>query len=84
MKALRPNSGVLSHRDMPCGLACVIVCAVAMGMLPGCADPLFGPNKPRSQYDRFDAIRDQHAVPYVFDEFGQRRPNIRGRLLNVE
>ena len=30
---------------------------------------------------RFDAIRDQRAPSYVYDEFGSRRPNIRQRLL---
>lgn len=61
---------------------------VAMGLLlaggvGGCADPLFSPDEPRSQYDRNDALRGQHAPPYVFDQYGARKPNIRQRLLTV-
>lgn len=50
----------------------------------GCETPVLVPNEPRSQYDRFDAIRDQRAPSYVYDEFGTRRPNIRQRLLTGE
>ena len=50
----------------------------------GCEKPLFSPDEPRSQYDRFDAIRDQRAPTYIYDEFGERRPNIRQRLLTSE
>lgn len=46
----------------------------------GCEKVLFAPDEPRSQYDRFDAVRDQRAPSYVMDEFGKRRPNIRARL----
>lgn len=52
-------------------------------MLSGCADPLFSPDEPRSQYDRNDALRGQHAPPYLYDQYGYRKPNIRQRLLNV-
>lgn len=50
----------------------------------GCKKALFGPDEARSQFDRYDAVRDKRAEPYVFDEFGQRRPNIRSRLLTRE
>ena len=52
--------------------------------LSGCADPLLTPDEPRSQFDRYDAIRDQRAPSYVDDEFGRKRPNLRGRLLTGE
>ncbi|MFZ4575322.1 MAG: hypothetical protein ACOYN0_13050 [Phycisphaerales bacterium] len=57
-----------------------VVCLTAAGMF-GCQEPLFTPDQSRSQYDRFDAVRDRRAPSYVFDEFGNRRPNIRGRLV---
>jgi hypothetical protein len=50
----------------------------------GCADPLLAPDEPRSQYDRYDAARDQRAASTYFDEFGYSRPNLRGRLLPRE
>ncbi len=59
-----------------------LVCAG--GGLGGCYEPLFSPEQSRSQYDRFDAVRDRRAPSYVFDEFGNRRPNIRGRLVVPE
>ena len=50
----------------------------------GCSKPLFDPTQPRSQYDRYDRIRGQFAPQYVEDEFGQRHPNLRGRLGRVD
>ncbi len=57
--------------------------AIALiALLPGaCAEPLLTPDEPRSQYDRTDAVRDRRAPSYVMDEFGSRRPNLRGRLV---
>ena len=50
----------------------------------GCTTPLLTPNEERSQYDRFDTIRAQRAPTFIEDEFGRRRPNLRGRLLGRE
>lgn len=55
-----------------------------LSLLPGCREPLLTPDEPRSQYDRFDAVRDRRAPSYVFDEFGRRKPNIRARLVTGE
>lgn len=46
----------------------------------GCTEPLFSENQPRTQYDRYDQIRGQHVPQYTEDEFGQRHPNLQGRL----
>lgn len=59
----------------------LLALAVLVAMVTGCSEPLLVPNEERSQYDRFDAVRNQRAAPYLQDEFGQRRPNLRGRLL---
>ena len=50
----------------------------------GCEDQLFPVAEPRSQFDRFDAVRDKRPQQYVEDEFGNRKPNLRGRLLTTE
>jgi hypothetical protein len=50
----------------------------------GCSDPLLTPDEPRSQYDRLDMVRGRRAPTYVYDEYGTRKPNIRGRLVNPE
>jgi hypothetical protein len=72
-------------------IARVMVCAGLLGvgagvvgMTAGCQRALFPPDAPRSQYDRIDTIRDRRPPAYFFDEFGTRRPNLRGRLLNGE
>lgn len=50
----------------------------------GCNKPLLTPNEERSQYDRYDAIRGQRTSAYKYDEFGARRPNLSGRLLEKD
>jgi hypothetical protein len=47
----------------------------------GCGEPLLAENEPRSQYDRYDALRGQRPPAFVTDEFGLDKPNLRGRLL---
>ncbi|MBL8875945.1 MAG: hypothetical protein JNM86_09145 [Phycisphaerae bacterium] len=58
--------------------------ACLTGALAGCQSPLLSPDEPRSQYDRYDAVRDQRAATTYTDEFGYKRPNLRGRLLPKE
>lgn len=64
-----------------------IVGAMGCGALAGggCkSKPLLSPDYERSQFDRYDRVRDQYASQYVFDEFGRRRPNLSGRLMPRE
>jgi hypothetical protein len=69
-----------------CPSACLLGVAVLVALTPlaGCKKPLLTPNEERSQYDRYDAIRGQRTSAYNYDEFGTRRPNLRGRLLSKE
>ncbi len=76
-RGLRVLSGL---RGLVLAQSLCAAAAVCIGA-GGCEKPVFTPDEPRSQYDRFDAIRDQRAPSYVFDEFGARRPNVRQRLL---
>jgi len=46
----------------------------------GCVKPLFDPNEDRTQYDRYDRARGEHANQYVEDALGRRTPNLRERL----
>ena len=50
----------------------------------GCQEQLFPKDEPRSQYDRFDTVRDRHPPDRVDNAFGEKKANLRGRLLNVE
>ena len=55
--------------------------AAMVWSLGGCQKTLFTQNDERSQFDRHDAARGRLVQPYRFDEFGQQKPNLRGRLL---
>lgn len=61
----------------PCAFALLFAGAL---FLIGCQQPLFMPTDQRSQYDRYDRVRDHYAEPFTEDEFGRREPNLRGRL----
>ena len=55
--------------------------AIVMGMAAsGCGKPLLSSQDQRSQYDRYDRVRNKYAPQYVMDEFGREQPNLRGRL----
>lgn len=64
--------------------AVLVVATCGMATLSGCVDPLLSPNEPRSQYSRYDLVRGRFAPQYVEDEFGRRKPNLRGRLILPE
>lgn len=72
LKILRSGAKILS------------VACLGVASLTGCQRNVFPENEPRSQYDRFDTVRDQRAQQFVYDEYGYRKPNLRGRLLSVE
>jgi hypothetical protein len=70
------------ERGMRMCAAAALVGAVAW--LAGCQEPLLAPTDERTPYDRYDAIRNQAADQYVFDEYGRRRPNLQERLMPRE
>jgi len=47
----------------------------------GCVKTIYRRGDPRTQYDRYDASRNQFAPDYIEDEYGRLEPNLRGRLL---
>ncbi|MEZ6209960.1 MAG: hypothetical protein R3B46_01760 [Phycisphaerales bacterium] len=49
-------------------------------MSAGCSKALLSPRDERTQYDRYDVARGQYEPQYIEDEFGRRKPNLRGRL----
>lgn len=57
---------------------------LAAAALAGCRAPLFPDTEPPSQYERVDALSGREPPQFVYDEFGRRRPNIRGRLTAAE
>ncbi len=50
--------------------------------LAGCRQSPITENDVRSPFDRYDLIRDEFAMPYLQDEYGRKRPNLRGRLID--
>ena len=77
-----PIAHGVSKRGVDCGRMLALGVLIASMLLAGgCAKPMLAPDKPRSQFDRFDAARNERAEQYVFDEYGRRHPNLRERLL---
>jgi len=62
----------------------LIASGVVCVLLTGCVKPLLAADEERSQFQRYDRVRDQDAPAYYMDEFGKRRPNLRGRLQEHE
>lgn len=48
----------------------------------GCRQGPITENDERSPYDRYNLIRDEYAPAYLQDEYGRKRPNLRGRLID--
>lgn len=69
-----------AHSSLTRAAAGLLTLAVLVTASAGCSKVLFDPKKPRTQYDRYDRLRGDYAPQYIEDEFGQRRPNLRGRL----
>ena len=86
--APEPRTLAASHASpgrMPLRLVAAAGTLLLLGCsLPACYEPVFREDEARSQYDRFDAVRDQRAPQYYYDEYGNRKPNIRGRLLGSD
>lgn len=49
----------------------------------GCQKQLFPEDEPRSQYDRFDTVRDRRAPRRVENALGEMKINLKGRLLST-
>jgi hypothetical protein len=62
----------------------VISALFALAALSGCGGALLADDEPRSQYDRYDALRGQRPPAGIEDEFGITKPNLRGRLLRTD
>ena len=60
--------------------AVVGLAALSVLGLASCQDPLLTAADQRSQYDRYDRVRNEFAPQYLEDEYGRREPNLRGRL----
>lgn len=63
------------------GRAAWIAAAVAVTLgLGACAKPLFPENAPRTQFEKFDAMRSGAAPAEEPDVFGRPQPALRARL----
>jgi hypothetical protein len=68
-----------NNRQLATGVQRVSLLASAV-VLCSCAPPLLSPDEPRSQFDRYDGVRNQRAEQSIFDDFGVKRPNLEQRL----
>jgi hypothetical protein len=48
--------------------------------LASCSKPLLSARDERSQFDRYDRVRNEYASQFIEDEYGRRLPNLRARL----
>jgi len=69
----------VNRRDVLRGRGALGALLLAVALC-GCQRPVLPADQPRTQFDRFDRVRNQTTPQYVEDEFGRRRPNIGGRL----
>ena len=60
----------------------VLVLLLATVVMSGCQRVLFPPNAPRTQFEKYDRMRDRHAPADQPDVFGNPRPALRARLSN--
>ncbi len=65
-------------RRMKLGLRLGIVLVILLAS--GCAKPLFPQGTPRSPYERYMALRGQHAPAKEVNAFGRTQPALRERL----
>lgn len=66
--------------DLHKAAASILVAAIASTCLVACGKPLLSAKDERSQYDRYDRVRNEYAAQFVEDEFGRRIPNLKARL----
>lgn len=81
-----PTRAARSRENDP-GALRLVRAVVSLGLLGailaggGCVKSVFRQGDPRTQYDRYDASRNQFVPDYISDEYGRLEPNLRGRLL---
>ena len=78
-KTDRPRRDLRGGRLLRAG-ACVGLLGLCLAST-GCVKAIFRQGDPRTQYDRYDASRNQFEPDYISDEYGRLEPNLRGRLL---
>lgn len=64
------------------GLSILVLLAAAFGAV-GCEKPLFPENMPRTQYERYDRLRNRYVPTEQINAFGGSEPALRERLSNL-
>jgi hypothetical protein len=62
-------------------LTLLLLAGVALANV-GCQRQLFPDDEPRSQFDRFNTVRDRRAPRKFENALGESKINLKGRLLN--
>ena len=60
-------------------VAILIAIVVAAGVF-GCEKPLFPPNMPRTQFERYQILHGEYRQPTETNAFGGQEPALRERL----
>ena len=58
----------------------VLILGLGVVASSGCRSRLFARDEPRSQFQAYDEIRNQHEPQVILDAYGRPKPNLRGRL----
>ena len=58
----------------------MLAIALALVLAGGCQRALFPADAPRTQYEKYDRMRNRYAPVEEPDEFGNPRPALRARL----
>lgn len=74
------SQSIIRTRKNASGGIMLLLCAYATLVLVGCGRSLLSPDDERSQFDRYDTVRNQYAQQTIEDEFGRVKPNLRSRL----
>jgi len=73
-----PKQGLITRSLLRAAICAGFGTVAVLGA--GCQKTLIRDNEFVTQYDRYDTLRNEREPQYVVDEFGTRRPNLRGRL----
>ncbi|MEZ6241526.1 MAG: hypothetical protein R3B57_00630 [Phycisphaerales bacterium] len=83
MREARPTMDDTPSRRPRRALKITVILALA-ALAGGCSKSPLAADGVRSQFDRYDRTRYEDVPAFTENEFGERTPNLRGRLLRVD
>jgi hypothetical protein len=72
--------GVLASQERLIVRRLLVLCLLTWVWSGGCQDALLPDNAPRTQYERYDRVRGNHAPAERVGQYGEPAPALRERL----